>query len=831
MDAAKATVRTSLFIFALMFAFAFASAVPAHKALAVDEGSDASVAPIAAQAVAEAQAATVVESGTWGTCQWQLTSEGVLRIGSGTGEDTEFECPWMDYVDQVKRVVFTANVIAPEDCSCLFEDMEYVEAIDLKGLDTSQTTNMAYMFSDCYELTDLDLSKFSTASATDMEGMFLDCWKLESLDFSSFNTSKVKAMSDMFDGCHSLTSLDLSTFITSKVDEDEMEDMFYECRALTTITVGAKTALKVWPAGSWVSSKNGNTYEVEHILASRKGIADTYTKVPGTGEVDDPDSEDPDEDDPDADDPDADDPDADDPDSEYMISNDTVTIEFSEDEYVATGNVLKPEPIVTMNGRTLVQGEDYTVKYSNNFEPGIATVTIRGIGDYSGRATAEFTIVASNYSLEDEGVTVTVKKTEFTYDGTAKLPAVKIVRQWTTPRGVEKKTTLSQGSDYSIQYTNNVNAGKGKIIITGQGEYTGQVVATFTIAPASMSRATVSTVKDKIYNGKAFKPKPKVTYNGKKLKLNKDYKLMYKKNKKVGTATVIVKGIGNYSGNRMTYFSILKNKLIVKTKGNDVTISMKGTGWVTVPSSAYGTKKGTKNNTRTITYKPGKYIVPRLALDSYTTIKGTGATFKHSSVAGYYVAGELDNRPGGYGHFKNVKIIGGDYIANSSCSGSIMKFSHGENVTLSGFSLKNCYGGHFIEFVGIRNSIIENVKLYGTFKGGADQEAIQLDNANNGTQAPYCEPFDGTPCDNVTVKNCTIDVPKMGFGVGTCYYCQKLAKNITVEGCDIRVKTNAIKPHQSDHFKAINNTFHKADLLRSTTAYNFVEYGNTLLPN
>ena len=56
-----------------------------------------------------------------------------------------------------------------------------------------------------------------------------------------------------------------------------------------------------------------------------------------------------------------------------------------------------PEP--TVRGRnaegsvvTLTRGTDYTVEYSNNTEPGRATVTVTGTGDYSGTATTQFRI-------------------------------------------------------------------------------------------------------------------------------------------------------------------------------------------------------------------------------------------------------------------------------------------------------------------------------------------------------------------------------------------------------------------------------------------------------
>ena len=45
-----------------------------------------------------------------------------------------------------------------------------------------------------------------------------------------------------------------------------------------------------------------------------------------------------------------------------------------------------------LGGRTLAAGTDYTVSYSNNVEPGTATVTLTGIGNYTGSVSTTFTI-------------------------------------------------------------------------------------------------------------------------------------------------------------------------------------------------------------------------------------------------------------------------------------------------------------------------------------------------------------------------------------------------------------------------------------------------------
>ena len=61
----------------------------------------------------------------------------------------------------------------------------------------------------------------------------------------------------------------------------------------------------------------------------------------------------------------------------------------------------------------------------------------------------------------------------------------------------------------------------------------------------NISKATISRISDKAYTGKAIKPAITVKYKGKKLKLNRDYKVSYTRNKNIGTAKVKIKGIKN----------------------------------------------------------------------------------------------------------------------------------------------------------------------------------------------------------------------------------------------------------------------------------------------
>ena len=106
--------------------------------------------------------------------------------------------------------------------------------LSLSYLDTSNVTNMQYMFYCCYNLTSINTISFDTSKVTNMVYMFYDC-NLKSLDLSSFDTSNVTEMFSMFSCCSSLTSLTLSNWDISKVTN--MNNMFYQCDNLSTVTM------------------------------------------------------------------------------------------------------------------------------------------------------------------------------------------------------------------------------------------------------------------------------------------------------------------------------------------------------------------------------------------------------------------------------------------------------------------------------------------------------------------------------------------------------------------------------------------------------------------
>ncbi len=154
------------------------------------------------------------------------------------------------------------GIIANESMISYFEGFEKMTSIDLSALDTSEVTNMSYMFFECSSLTSLDVSKFDTSQVTNMRSMFSQCSNLTSLDLNSFDTSNVTNMSRMFSGGSNdfpmnIKKINVSNFDTSKVTD--MSDMFSWCSRLTSLDVSNFDTSNVTNMGGMFSGCNSLT--------------------------------------------------------------------------------------------------------------------------------------------------------------------------------------------------------------------------------------------------------------------------------------------------------------------------------------------------------------------------------------------------------------------------------------------------------------------------------------------------------------------------------------------------------------------------------------------
>lgn len=201
----------------------------------------------------------------------------------------------------------------------------------------------------------------------------------------------------------------------------------------------------------------------------------------------------------------------------------------------------------------------YTIKYpkasGHEYKP---VINISGKTEY----------ICSKCGKKSIGLLVNQKVrlsyTTSAYTGNNKIPTVTI----TTTTG--KK--LVKNVDFITQYTNNVNKGKASVLITGIGDYAGEVVKTFNITARDIKTINpkLSLEYDSIdYDGNEKTPAVTnltgtISYvsGGKTqtkqvtLVKDKDFTVSYKNNTKPGTATVTVTGIGNYAGTLTKTFKI-----------------------------------------------------------------------------------------------------------------------------------------------------------------------------------------------------------------------------------------------------------------------------------
>ena len=210
-----------------------------------------------------------------------------------------------------------------------------------------------------------------------------------------------------------------------------------------------------------------------------------------------------------------------------------------------TGGELKGVEDVTYQSLRLAEGVDYELKYENNTNVGKATATITGKGNFTGVTTATFTILPRPISE----MTVLLESSSYRYDGTEKTPAV------TVRYGAKE---LEEDEDYSVEYTDNLNAGDALVTVSGMGNYSGYVEKPFRIEAKSLSE-TKLLLDETIYLCDGVEKCPRVTVTDGEIELKKgtDYDVAYKNNTDVGIATVMISGKGNYSGSVYETFEII----------------------------------------------------------------------------------------------------------------------------------------------------------------------------------------------------------------------------------------------------------------------------------
>lgn len=440
---------------------------------------------------------------------------------------------------------------AVTNMQAMFSWCKKLTRIDVSGFDTSEVTDMESMFQGCKNIRNVDVSKFDTSNVSSMRMMFGGCENVGDIDVSQFDTSKVTNMYSMFEGCTNLISVDVSGFDTSKVTD--MRRMFYGCENVENINVSGFDTSNVDDMGYiFTGCESLKSLDISRLDTSKvtnlESIFDGCTNLEdlNVGNLN----------------------------TSNVINMDAVfyncakltSLDLSSFDISKVTSLNSTfmgctslERINTPINKDKEKG--YLPKVENMQWEDISGMTysyLPGNMDHSIVLNRKIPRVG----LESEFITL--EKTAYEYTGTLIQPAV------TVKHTAEK--VLTEDTDYTVSYDNNTNVGTATVTITGKGNYTGTVLVEFMINPKVLTLKDGDVTIDNNgfacdgnryqYTGEEIKPI--LSING--LTEGTDYELSYKNNVREGTATATVICKGNYTGEYIYEYTIVKEPVFTWNK-------------------------------------------------------------------------------------------------------------------------------------------------------------------------------------------------------------------------------------------------------------------------
>lgn len=322
------------------------------------------------------------------------------------------------------------------------------------------------------------------------------------------------------------------------------------------------------------------------------------------------------------------------------ISSTGITVSLEKDEYPYNdGSEVKPkvtvnDPLITAKP-DLTQDTDFTVAYTHNTAShaktgdDAPTATVSGIKNYTGSVALNFQIGSdiadAEVALEDPTSREYSSTTPFrpnvksiTFDGTTydatSSPKLSEVATWSYEKADDDKTPITSSTEPK-------DAGNYIVKVTGKGPFFGtNEKATYTITAneADRQEIKVEIVRDAssgqmkdgddyyyYYTGKAIEPEVKVTYtpdgSNRSVTLHEsttedhtdgDYYVTYDDNIDVGTATINVILVNNYSGDTKHQWFEIRGVDISKYKVRAKKSSVAYTGYALEPGYILTTTKG-----------------------------------------------------------------------------------------------------------------------------------------------------------------------------------------------------------------------------------------------
>lgn len=227
------------------------------------------------------------------------------------------------------------------------------------------------------------------------------------------------------------------------------------------------------------------------------------------------------------------------------------------EDVVYTGQKITFNNLRVYDHKTLLQEKtDYTVKYANNTNAGdkdaakkAPSVTITAKGNYKGKVVVKFTISKRDISKED------FSAEDIITNVTGKL-------QKPVPVLYYGKKKLKNKKDYSVEYLGTTlggyqNKGEYEVKLTGQGNFRGERTVNFILEDGiSVAKAKITGLSACPYTGEAITPEFTVKVGSDTLVKGTHYDVAYSNNVNAGTATVMIRGKGDYCGTKKATFKI-----------------------------------------------------------------------------------------------------------------------------------------------------------------------------------------------------------------------------------------------------------------------------------
>ncbi len=218
-----------------------------------------------------------------------------------------------------------------------------------------------------------------------------------------------------------------------------------------------------------------------------------------------------------------------------------------------------------MNGteKVILTKNDYDITYENNINAATQyagddapVAIITGKNAYGGTLRLQFTIEPEPIDESNDDFDITASPAPYTGMAASTTVSVK----------AKDGTLLEEEADYLISgYRDNVSAGTGYVTIRGNGNYTGTRDVPFQIVPPDVSQDfRITEIPDQTFTGKPIEPEVTVSLavGDQEIPLTEnDYELAYENNTDAGTATLIVKGAGNFGGEKRVEFTIMPKSI------------------------------------------------------------------------------------------------------------------------------------------------------------------------------------------------------------------------------------------------------------------------------